>query len=286
MKSGDKRGLRIKGHRRLRNRGGGKPPPAASLSRHGSGKQRISKIMAHRGICSRREAERLIDAGQVLLEGEVVRQQGVKAASDARIELLDGGQRWLREQYTILFNKPRGVLCRQYEDEAGTEAWSLLRPDNGQGPQELMQLIADRPHTLHVAGRLDKDSQGLLVMTQNGRLVRTLTQGARVDKEYEVHCQRAITTDDLDKLAQPIYFDGQEIKPMRISRSGPRSLRFVLREGRKHQIRLVCRALGLRVKDLVRIRIGPWRLDDLQAGHWRAVEAASVQRLISGNQLQ
>ncbi len=274
--------LNVRGHKRLRKRGGNNPNPykKAPLARNSDGEQRVSKIMAHRGLCSRREAERLIDEGQVELNGTIIRQQGVKASWDAKIVILDRGQNWLHQKHTIVFNKPRGVLSAQYDDEEGTESWQLLRAENGDAAPEILKTVLDKPWSFHVAGRLDKDSRGLLIMTQNGRLVKALTQGAKVEKEYQVVVSRNVTAQDMEKLHQPIFFDNQPCLPMRIDKTGSKTLRFIIKEGRKHQIRLVCKAVGLRVNDLRRVRIGPWRIDDLAEGSWRALSADSVQRLI------
>ena len=275
--------LNIKSHRRLRGRKGttpyGRTKPELP-SRHGDDKQRVSKIMSQRGICSRREAERLIDDGQVEVDGQIITEQGVKVAWEASITVLDSGKKWLSEQYTIIFNKPRGVLSMVYEDEVGTVAWECLKSELGQGPPELLRAIDEHPRSFHVAGRLDRESRGLMVLTQNGRLVRALTQSSNVEKEYVVSVSRAITTADMEKLHQPIKFDGIAALPMKIEKIGTKKLNFILREGRKHQIRLVCRAVGLRVEDLERTRVGPWKIGDIKEGSWAAVNAKDVKRLI------
>ena len=278
------RPINIKGHRRIRLRNGDLAPqrkPAKGLHKHGAELQRVSKIMAHRGLCSRREAERLIDMGQVEVDGEIIRQQGVKAKLDADIRLLEDGQQFMAQKATILFNKPRGVLSMQIDDEVGTAAWECLNPELGEGPMEMRTLIGDYPRSFNVAGRLDRESHGLLVMTQNGRLVRHITQSSLVEKEYHVAVHRPITTDDLQRLKQPIQFDGETVLPVRTEQIAGKRLKFILREGRKHQIRLICRALGLRVIDLKRVRIGPWKIDDIKEGHWCSVSPKDVKRLLT-----
>ena len=227
------RPIKIKSHRRIRNRGGVGAPAQpkkrdrSAPQRHGDERQRVSKLMAQRGLCSRREAERLIDMGQVEVDGKLITQQGVKVPINAQITLRSGGKQFIEDQATILFYKPRGILSMQYEDEVGTPAWECLRPENGDAPDSVRRLVAEQPRSFHVAGRLDKESQGLMVMTQNGRLVRRLTQGSAIDKEYHVTVHRSLETKDLQRLRQPIQFDNETILPIRTDQIAQKRLKIV-----------------------------------------------------------
>lgn len=256
-------------------RGGGRDRRPAGPS----GPERVAKIMARRGMCSRREAERLIGAGQVLVDGQVMREQGCKAALNARIELADMGQGWLDNQVTVILNKPVGVVSTQPEG-GQVPAWKLLTREHlhGSGDPAAIERVLAHPYYLNVAGRLDKDSRGLLVLTQDGVLARRLTCGS-IAKVYQVAVDRDPTPEQIDAMRGQRELDGKALRPMQIRRRGPRQLRFELREGRKHQIRRVCEQAGLRVTDLERVAIGPWRLDDLPLGRFRLLTSDELARL-------
>ncbi len=234
--------------------------------------QRVTKLMSRRGMCSRREAERLIDAGAVMVDGVAVRQQGVKAAPDARIEVIGRGARWLAQQVTVLLNKPIGVVSTQPEGQQ-IPAWHLLTRAtlHGGGDPDTIERAVAEPWYLSVAGRLDKESRGLLLMTQDGVLARRATGGG-MKKTYRVRVDVEPDRDQLAALRGRLVLDGRPLQTMRISRCGERHLRFVLTEGRKHQIRRVCELVGLRVEDLERTAIGPWELGDLPEGRWRLLD--------------
>lgn len=232
--------------------------------------ERITKIMAARGMCSRREAERLISAGEVLVEGEVVREQGFKAAPDARIEIVEAGLARRRTLLTLLLHKPPGIVSTQ--PEAGqVPAYKLLRRDNVAGeidPDTLRRIVAD-PSALSVAGRLDRASRGLLVLTQDGAVARRLIGGSGLEKVYLVRTSEPASDAQVRKLCGPLTLDGRRLRPMRVRREGGDTLRFTLVEGRYHQIRRLCRRFGLEVVDLHRIAVGPFQLGDLPEGCWR-----------------
>lgn len=241
--------------------------------------QRISKLLAQRGLCSRREAERLIANGQVLLDGAVVREQGVKALPDAQLEIADRGQQWLDDRVTILMHKPVGVVSTQPEG-GQVPAWKLLTRTNLRegGDPEAVKRVLEHPYYLNVAGRLDKDSRGLLVLTQDGSLAKRLTSGSGVTKKYRVNVDADPTPEQVKKLSGRMELDGRQLRPMQVRRNGRNRLRFELREGRKHQIRRVCEQVGLRVVDLMRTDIGNWSLGELPAGCWRLLGAEELRR--------
>jgi 23S rRNA pseudouridine2604 synthase len=242
--------------------------------------QRVAKLMAARGLCSRREAERLIDAGCVVVNGEVVRQQGAKAADDARIEITGAGTTLLGGRATVMLNKPIGLVSAQPEP-GQKPAWTLIRAATQRGSvdPELRDRLVAEAEQLSVAGRLDRASRGLLVLTQDGTVARRIIGGNGVEKAYLVAVTPAPRDEQIRKLNGPMRLDGIALRPMQVTRAGAAGLRFVLVEGRKHQIRRCCRTVGLEVTDLQRIAVGPLRLGDLPEGCWRVVSEDEIARL-------
>jgi len=242
--------------------------------------ERVAKIMAARGLCSRREAERLIDAGCVLVDGEPVTAQGAKAAPDADIRVTGDGLGVLGGRSTVLLHKPIGIVSTQPEP-GQKPAWRLLRGNTRRGPIDtgVERRIVDDPQSLSVAGRLDRASRGLLVMTQDGTVARRIIGGQGVEKEYLVRTAEPASDGQLHKLNGAMRLDGQPLLPMRVSRVDPDTLRFVLIEGKKHQIRRVLRTVGLEVTDLFRVAVGPLRLGDLPEGCWRVATEAEIAAL-------
>jgi 23S rRNA pseudouridine2604 synthase len=242
--------------------------------------ERVAKLMAGRGLCSRREAERLIDAGCVLLDGEPVLAQGAKAAPTADIRITDAGQRLLGGRATVLLHKPLGIVSTQPEP-GQTPAWQLVRATARRGTIDAAverSLLAD-PQSLSVAGRLDRASRGLLILTQDGTVARRIIGGQGVEKEYLVRTDAPATDGQLRKLNGPMRLDGQALLPMRVSRVDSQTLRFVLVEGKKHQIRRCTRTVGLSVVDLLRVAVGPLVLGDLPEGCWRVATAEEIDAL-------
>lgn len=243
--------------------------------------ERVAKIMARRGMCSRREAERLIAAGDVRVNGVVVQEQGCKAPLDAEIVLGTAAHATLDARLTVLLHKPVGVVSTLPEP-GQTPAWRLLSAETVVDPIDpatLARVLAD-PETLSVAGRLDRNSRGLLLLTQDGTIARQLVGGNGVEKSYLVRTAEAITDSQLEKLRGPLRLDEQLLQPMGVERLAPHLLRFVLVEGRKHQLRRVSRHVGLHVVDLLRTGIGPFSIAGLAEGRWRLVTADEVQRLL------
>jgi 23S rRNA pseudouridine2604 synthase len=158
----------------------------------------------------------------------------------------------------------------------------LLRKETAVGALDASALarVIAAPTTLSVAGRLDRSSRGLLVLTQDGTIARRLIGGNEVEKEYLVKTTVAVTDSQLAKLRGPLRLDDQPLRPMQVDRPETNVLRFVLIEGRNHQIRRVCRHVGLHVLDLFRVAIGPFSVDGLPEGHWRVAKADELQRLM------
>ena len=233
-------------------------------------KIRISKLMSERGLCSRREADAYIERGWVKVDGVVVSELGARAFPDQVITLERAAQAQQTSRVTILINKPVGYVSGQAED-GYTPAVALIdagsRDRNDRSP-----LRFSRGHLrgLAVAGRLDIDSQGLLVLTQDGRVARQLIgEDSSVDKEYLVRVQGRLDERGLALLNHGLSLDGKALRPAQVSWQNADQLCFVLREGKKRQIRRMCELVGLRVVGLKRVRIGRVRLGDLPVGQWR-----------------
>ena len=242
--------------------------------------ERVAKLMARRGLCSRREAERLIEQGLVLVDGAPVREQGCKASADADIRIAPGGAAHLAAQITVLLHKPVGIVSTQ-PGARQTPAWRLVTAERAHGTIDrgvLVRALAE-PWTLSVAGRLDRASRGLLVLTQDGTVARRIIGGEGVEKCYLVRTVEPATDAQIRKLCGRVQLDGEELQPMRVERVSAETLRFVLTEGKKHQIRRVCRRVGLSVTDLFRSAIGPLAIGDLPEGRWRLARPEEIERL-------
>jgi 23S rRNA pseudouridine2604 synthase len=231
---------------------------------------RLSKRMSELGLCSRREADEYIENGWVKVDGKVVATLGVRVPRDARIEIDPAAARHQSEQVTILLNKPVGYVSGQPED--GHEpAMVLIKPENrwADDPSP-MKFRPGHLRGLAPAGRLDIDSTGLIVFTQDGRVAKRLIgSDSEVEKEYLVRVEGTLTDEGMRMLHHGLELDGVKLKPARVSWANENQLRFVLREGRKRQIRRMCERVGLVVTGLKRVRSGGVPLGPLPVGQWR-----------------
>ena len=231
---------------------------------------RLSKRMGELGLCSRREAEQWIVNGWVKVDGQVIDTLGVRVSRDARIEVDRAAREHQQTQVTILLHKPIGYVSGQAED--GYEpAVVLIRPEN-RWAADPSPTAFDPAHLrgLAPAGRLDIDSTGLLVLTQDGRVAKQLIgQDSSVEKEYLVRVEGTLTDEGMRRLRHGLTLDGVKLKPAQVSWQNADQLRFVLREGRKRQIRRMCEIVGLYVTGLKRVRSGHVPLGGLPLGQWR-----------------
>jgi 23S rRNA pseudouridine2604 synthase len=232
---------------------------------------RLSKLMAQRGICSRREADAFIEQGLVLVDGVVVNQLGVKVSPDVEITLAPQARKRQTDLVTIILNKPIGYVSAQPEP-GYTPAIKLITSENQFGKSD-RKLRPEHLKGLAVAGRLDIDSQGLLLFTQDGRMVKKIIgERSGIEKEYIVRVSGSLPEDDLRLLRHGLELDGKPLLPAQVEWINRDQLRFVLKEGRKRQIRRMCELVGLKVAGLKRVRIGEIRLGNLPEGKWRFVE--------------
>ena len=234
------------------------------------GDPRLSKLMSERGLCSRREADEWIENGWVKVDGKAVTQLGVRVPREARIDIDPAAAKHQGEQVTIVLHKPVGYVSGQPED-GYQSAVVLVKPENrwAEDPSP----IKFRPGHLRglaPAGRLDIDSTGLLVYTQDGRVARRLIGAdSEVEKEYLVRVEGKLPDEAMALLRHGLELDGVKLKPAKVSWANEDQLRFVLREGRKRQIRRMCESVGLVVVGLKRVRSGGVPLGALPVGQWR-----------------
>ena len=228
---------------------------------------RLNKYLAQCGVCSRRDADKLIEQGKVLVNGQVAGMgQQVEETDTVSIgkKILQGK----RSCKVLAFYKPVGVTCTERDPHA---------------EKKIMDLI-HYPERLTYAGRLDKDSEGLILLTNDGDLINAMMRGAnRHEKEYIVKTDREITPDFLDKMRNGVYLKELDIitRECRIEKTGKYTFQIILTQGVNRQIRRMCEACGAKVRSLKRIRVMNIRLGDLKPGEWREVTGEELETLLT-----
>jgi len=225
--------------------------------------KRLNKYIADSGYCSRREADRLIQEGRVRLDGRVGAlgdrvQPGMAVTVDGKP--LSGED----QKVYLLLNKPRGIVCTA-------------------DPREPMNVVdyLGYPGRVFPVGRLDKDSEGLLLLTSDGEIVnRVLRAAGGHEKEYEVQIDRPVTPEFVRRMSEGVPILDTVTLPCRVRRTGERSFNIILVQGLNRQIRRMCEALGANVTHLRRIRIMNLRLGRLQPGQWRELTKAELTELM------
>ncbi|QJE97771.1 pseudouridine synthase [Luteolibacter luteus] len=225
---------------------------------------RLNKFLASCGVGSRRACDALVQEGHVEINGKVCLNpaQRVEPADFVRV---DGKRVQTKETKTVMFYKPRGYVCSR-EDELGRDTiYTILPP-----------LLKH----LHHVGRLDRDSEGLLILTNDGDLSQTLMHPSKlVEKEYIVTSNQPVLNEHLDLFISGIYIEKNRMRAKSVQRLSSRRYRIVLETGLKRQIRMMFQALGYQVQKLVRIRIGTLELADLPEGAWFPLEEDGIRRL-------
>ena len=237
-------------------------------------KIRVSKLMSEQGLCSRREADSYIERGWVLVDGVPVTELGTRIFPNQKITLARQAQTQQESSVTILLNKPVGYVSNLPE-KGYQPAVVLIKPD-ARYVEDKMPLRFSATHLrgLAPAGRLDIDSQGLIIFTQDGRVAKQLIgQDTSIEKEYLARVTGTLSAEDLAKLNFGLSLDGKALKRAEVRWQNEDQLRFVLREGKKRQIRRMCELVGLEVTGLKRVRIGNVKLGDLPEGQWRYLRA-------------
>jgi len=225
---------------------------------------RINKFFTEHGICSRREADRLIETGRVTINNLVAKLGDQVSASD--VIARDGEViPWGQARIYLKYHKPVGVTTTS---EAHV-------------PRNIIQEIG-HPERIFPIGRLDKDSSGLILLTNDGDIVNEILRTEfGHEREYEVMVDRPYDQAALDRLAAGVVILGSRTKPCRVERLGPRRFRIVLTEGRNRQIRRMCKAVGYRVVVLHRVRIMHLTLAGLPSGAWKPLTPREQQELLS-----
>ncbi len=239
---------------------------------------RLSKRMSELGICSRREADEWIERGWVMVDGKIVSQLGSKILPNQKITVRKQASLEQSKKVTILINKPVGYVSGQAEDGYKPAVSLINEMTHWKNDPSKEKFRPSQLRSLVPAGRLDIDSVGLLVLTQDGRIAKQLIgENSTTDKEYLVRVKYLkpgkFPDSDLQLLRHGLKLDGKPLLPAKVHWQNNDQLRFVLREGKKRQIRRMCEAVGLKVVGLKRIRIGQVRLGDLPPGQWRYLGA-------------
>lgn len=237
---------------------------------------RVNKWLAQSGVCSRREADELIATGAVLIDGARVSDAGRKIAAGQTLVLNDRAELGLEAQISVMIHKPVGVVSAQ-PDPGQTPAARLLTSERQAGSGSVPSSRASLPPL----GRLDQDSRGLLLLSEDGVLAKAIIGPvSEVDKEYVVTVAGKVTREKLQKLRHGLELDGRRLKPAKVTLQDVQVLRFVLNEGRNRQIRRMCELVDLEVTDLIRVRIGSLLLGDLPEGKWRHLTAQERDALV------
>jgi 23S rRNA pseudouridine2605 synthase/23S rRNA pseudouridine2604 synthase len=227
---------------------------------------RLQKFLSQAGVCSRRQGEALIAAGRVAVNGQVVTTPGTIVDPEKDRVAVDGRDVAVETRLVYLaLHKPVGVVT------------SCRHPG-----QRVVTDLVDLPQRIFPVGRLDKDSSGLLLLTNDGRIHHRLSHPSfDHEKEYVVDVDISVTGDALRQLAEGIVLDGRRTRPAEVVRlGGGRRFRIVLREGRNRQIRRMVEAVGGRVKRLQRVRFANLRLGGLKPGQWRFLSTREIESLL------
>ncbi|MEN3365631.1 MAG: rRNA pseudouridine2604 synthase [Burkholderiales bacterium] len=239
---------------------------------------RLSKRMSELGLCSRREADEWIERGWVRVDGQIVSELGSKVLPHQKITVERQASAQQARRVTVLINKPMGYVSGQAEDGYKPAVTLVNAESRWKGDTAPVQFHPSQLRSLVPAGRLDIDSVGLLVLTQDGRIAKHLIgEDTSVEKEYLVRVQYTkpgrLPDAELKRLNHGLSLDGKKLLPAKVRWQNEDQLSFVLREGKKRQIRRMCEAVGLRVLGLKRVRIGRVALGDLPTGQWRYLGA-------------
>lgn len=226
---------------------------------------RLNKYLADCGMCSRREADRLIEQGRVVVNGQIA-AMGCKVTERDYIAV-NGKQLQGKPQKVVLaFYKPVGVTCTEQDKHA----------------EKIINDYVKYPVRVTYAGRLDKDSEGLLLLTNDGELIEAAMRGAhKHEKEYIVKVDREIEASLLEKMAAGVYLSElkQTTRPCKVRQTGKYTIQIILTQGLNRQIRRMCKACGYEVKQLKRIRVMNIRLEKLLPGKYREVQGKELEQL-------
>ncbi|RSK92681.1 pseudouridine synthase [Pandoraea apista] len=248
-----------------------------------AGSLRLSKRMSELGLCSRREADEWIAKGWVRVDGKVMTELGTKILPTQEITVVQAARKEQANRVTILIHKPVGYVSGQAEDGYEPAVVLVTRENHWSEDDAGVRFSPSHLRSLAPAGRLDIDSTGLLVLTQDGRIAKQLIgEDSDIEKEYlvrvsynehEQNVEAHFPAERLALLRHGLELDDQPLKPAQVEWQNPEQLRFVLKEGKKRQIRRMCELVGLHVTGLKRVRMGRITLGNLPVGEWRYLRA-------------
>ena len=228
---------------------------------------RINKFLGSAGYCSRREADRLVGEGRVFIDGNMA-DMGSRVMPGQKVYV--DGKEVVPEEENILIavNKPRGIVCPTTDKQGANNIVDFLGCDK----------------RIYPVGRLDKDSEGLLLMTNDGELMNNILTGKNEhEKEYIVEVDKNLSDDFERRMSEPMYLKelDKTTRPCRVIKTGKKTFRIILKQGLNRQIRRMCSNLGYKVVKLKRIRIMNIELNDLPAGATRKIEGSEYEKLMN-----
>ena len=225
---------------------------------------RINRYLFLKGFCSRREADRLIEKGQIKINGKTA-LIGQKIDEKDEVEISKKVEQIAEDRVYLAFNKPRGIVTHDPQDD-----------------QESIEDILKYPKKVFPLGRLDKESEGLILLTNDGRITNALLNPEENhEKEYLVEVNHRLSIDAIKKIESGVIIDKYKTKPAKIKKVSPREFHIILTEGKKHQIRRMCSALNLEVVSLKRIRVMSIKLGNLKSGQYREIKGAELKKFLS-----
>jgi len=223
---------------------------------------RLNKYLSEAGVCSRREADRLIETGRVTVDGQRA-QTGMRIVPGQVVKVGNKVVSKQDEMIVLAVNKPRGIVCTEERRERD----SIVR-------------FLNYPVRVTYIGRLDKDSHGLLLMTNNGDIINKMMRAAnKHEKEYKVTVDKEITEDFLKKMAAGVPILDTVTRPCTVKKIGKYTFSIILTQGLNRQIRRMCEALGYEVKDLLRVRVMNITLNGLKDGQYRKLTDQELNEL-------
>lgn len=226
---------------------------------------RLNKFLASCGVGSRRACDELISSGRVEVNGEPCLKLATRVAESDSVRV-DGKRVFPKEEIVVIFHKPRGYVCTR-SDELGRKT--------------IYDLLPVSLHNLHHVGRLDTDSEGMLILTNDGDLSQQLMHPSKsVEKEYLVTSNQAFENSHLDQFLSGVFIEEGKLKAKKIERVSARRIKVVLDHGAKRQIRVMFEALGYQVTKLLRVRIGNLWLGDLETGRWAILNSKEIALLM------
>jgi 23S rRNA pseudouridine2605 synthase len=220
-------------------------------------KKRLSKYMAASGVASRRASEELIFSGKVKVNGQIVKVPQTLVSEKDTIEVNGESIGKAESKVYYILNKPSGYICTNLR----TTSTKIV-----------LDLFPDEKNRLFTIGRLDKDTQGLILVTNDGQFAnRVIHPSKNIHKEYLVKTENEITHDHLIAISNGTLVEGTFVKPIRVNKVRKGTLKIVISEGKKREVRMMMESAGLQVKELTRIRIGGLLLGELETGAWRVL---------------